>query len=134
MVALLSLDNSRLRMYDGYIIKWDIPAAGVLMNLWFRLPLRTRLGIVASVFLAFAVVLLLLWYHNSTLFSYRSSWVLRFAPLLFLFWLALPELAKIRWWNWVIMFVIMLISAIKPFVWFVAIPVMVYILFGGQKK
>jgi hypothetical protein len=107
---------------------------GVLLRFWFRLSLRTRLGVIASVFLTFAVVLLLLWYYDPSHFSYRNGWVLRFAPLLFLFWLALPDLVVIPWWNWLLMFVILLICAIKPFFWFVAVPIIAYILFAGRKK
>jgi len=106
----------------------------VYVNFWFRLSLRTRLGIIASVFLSCAVVLLLSWYFNPEHFSYRQSWIIRLAPLLFLFWLAWTDLKRIPWWNWLIMVAVLLICSIKPAVWLAGVPIIGYILFVSRKK
>jgi len=104
------------------------------VNFWFRLSLRTRLGIIAFTLLVCAVVLVLSWYHDPGHFSYRSGWIIRFGPLLFLFWLAWSDIEKIRWWNWLIILVLLIICSIKPAFWFVGIPVIGYILFAGRRK
>ena len=104
------------------------------MDFWFRLSFRTRLGIIASVLLMCAVVVLLSWYHDPIRFSYRQSWVIRFAPLLFLIWLAWTDLKSIPWWNWFLMMMVLLICAIRPAVWLVGIPIIGYILFAGRNR
>ena len=109
-------------MYDGVV------------DFWFRLSLRTRLGIVSSVFLTLAVVLMLSWYYDSTHFSYRQGWIIKLAPLLFLLWLAWTDLKNIPWWNWLIMILLLLVCAAKPVAWFIGIPIIGYILFTGRKK
>jgi hypothetical protein len=99
------------------------------MKFWFRLPIRTRLGIIATVLLIFAIVLLLSWFNDPSHFKYRLSWVMKFAPLLFLLWLAWTDIKKIPWWGWFVIPVILLICAVKPPVWFIGIPLIYYILF-----
>jgi hypothetical protein len=59
---------------------------------------------------------------------------MRFGPLVFLLWLAWTDLAKIPWWNWIIMSVVLIVCLIKPGAWFVGIPLIGYILFASQKK
>jgi len=86
------------------------------------------------VFLTFAIVLLLSWYYNPVHFSYRSGWIIRFAPLFFLLWLAWTDLKRIPWWNWLIMVAILLVCAVKPAFWLAGIPIIGYILFAGRKK
>ena len=105
------------------------------VNFWFRLPLRTRLGIIGSAFLVSVIVLLLLWYQDPVRFSpYRSNWILRFGPLVFLLWLAWGDIEKIPWWNWLIIVVLLIVCSIRPAFWLLGIPVIGYILFGGRKK
>jgi len=116
------LDNDRFYGYDGAV------------HFWFRLPLRTRLGVIATIFLTAAIVLLLSWYYDPVYFSYRTGWVIRFGPLVFFLWIAWGDLEKIPWWNWLIILIILIICSIKPSVWFVGVPIIAYILFGGRKK
>ena len=104
------------------------------MNFWFRLSLRTRLGIISFVLLTSVIVLLLSWYYDPARFSYRDGWILRFGPLIFLFWLAWGDLEKIPWWNWLIILALLIVCAIKPGAWFVGIPVIGYILLAGRRK
>jgi hypothetical protein len=122
LLQSLCLDEPCLREYNKSV------------NFWFRLPIRTRLGIISFALLAFAIVLLLSWYHDPSHFSYRSVWILRVAPLLFLLWLTWSDLKKILWWHWLIIVIALLVSAIKPGAWLIGIPVIGYILFAGHKK
>ena len=104
------------------------------MRFWFRLSLRTRLGVIATVFLAVTVVLLLSWYYDPVNFSYRWGGVLKFGPLAFLLWIAWGDLEKIPWWNWLIILVVLIACGVKPAAWLVGVPIIAYILFGGRKK
>ena len=105
------------------------------MDFWFRLPLRTRLGIISSVLVVCAVVILLFWYHDPVRFApYRSGWVLRFGPLVFLLWLAWSDLTRIPWWSWIIILVMLIVCAVKPSFWIIGIPAIGYILFARRKK
>jgi len=106
----------------------------VVVDFWFRLSLRTRLGIISSILLTCAVVLLLSWYSDPSHFTYRQSWIIRFAPLLFLLWLAWTDLKRIPWWNWLLMVAVLLICAIKPAAWLAGVPIIGYILFAGRQK
>jgi hypothetical protein len=104
------------------------------VNFWFRLPLRTRLGVIGCVFLISVIVVLMSWYHDPDHFSYRNAWILRLGPLIFLLWLAWSDLEQIPWWNWLIMLVILIVCAIKPGAWFAGVPIICYILFAQRKK
>ena len=104
------------------------------MDFWFRLPLRTRLGIIATVFLTSAVVVLLVWYCDPARFSYRNGWILRFGPLVFLLWVAWGDLEKIPLWNWLIILVLLIVCSIKPAFWFIGVPVIAYILLAQRKR
>ena len=121
-LLFLNLDNASFRGYD------------VGVNFWFRLPLRTRLGIISCSLLTCAVVMLLSWYHDPANFSYRSGWVIRFGPLIFLLWLAWSDLEKIPWWNWLILLVLLIACSIKPAFWFVGIPTIAYMLMAKRKS
>jgi len=79
-------------------------------------------------------VLLLSWYQNPGNFSYRNGWVLRFGPLIFFLWLAWTDIAKIPWWNWIIIVAVLLVCAVKPGFWLAGVPIIIYILFTGRKK
>jgi len=79
-------------------------------------------------------VLLLSWYYNPGSFSYRTGWIIHFAPILFLLWLAWTDLEKIPWWHWIIMFVVLVICAVKPGFWLLGIPIIGYIIFARHKK
>lgn len=118
----IDLDNFLFGVYD------------VLVNFWFRIPLRTRLGIIGIVFLIAVIVLLLSWYRNPGYVPFRENWVLRFGPLIFLIWLALPELEKIPWRHWLVMLAVILVCAIRPGAWFIGVPVICYVLFAGHRK
>ena len=103
------------------------------MNFWFRLPLRTRLGIIATLLLACAFVVLLWWYVDPARFSYRNGWILRFGPLVFLLWIAWGDLEKIPWWNWLIILVLLIVCSVKPTFWLIGIPIIAYILLARRK-
>jgi hypothetical protein len=91
-------------------------------------------GVVVSVLLTFAVVLVLMWIYDPANFSYPMSGVIRFAPLCFLLWLAWGDIKNIPWWHWLVMLAVLLICAIKPVFWFAGIPIMGYILFAWHKR
>jgi len=78
-------------------------------------------------------VLLLSWYDTGKV-SQGIFGVLPFGVILILIWLAWNDLAKIPWWNWIIMFAILIVCMIKPGAWFVGIPIIGYILFVSRKK
>ena len=117
------LEISTTLCYDGTV------------SFWFRLSLRTRVGVISSAFLVAVVVLLFLWFHDPVRFPLQqSAWILCFASLAFLLWLAWSDLERIPWWKWFIILFLLVFCSIKPMVWLVGIPLIGYILFGGQKK
>ena len=106
------------------------------MDFWFRLPLRTRLGIVGfGTVTAVLLLLLLSWYAGAfLLFLYHLGGILIFGIILVLFWLAWNDMKNIPWWHWIIMIVLLIVCAVKPAFWLIGIPVIGYILFQGRKK
>jgi len=78
-------------------------------------------------------VLLLSWYDTGNI-SYQVIGIIPFGVILFLLWLAWSDLAKIPWWNWLVMFAILIVCMMKPGAWFVGIPIIGYILFVSRKK
>ncbi|MDR0520883.1 MAG: hypothetical protein LBH00_03410 [Planctomycetaceae bacterium] len=100
------------------------------MGFWFKLSLRTRLGILSTAAMAAVVVVMLSWFYDPDHFSYnRANAVLRYGPLLFLLWLAWADLKKIPWWGWIAIPVIFLFCLLKPALWLFGIPAVGFILF-----
>ena len=116
------LDNRCFRVYDEPV------------HFWFRLPFRTRLGIIATCLLTFAIVVLLSWYHDPGNFSYRTAWIVPLGAVIFLLWLAWSDVEKIPWWNWLLVIAMLTICMIKPGFWFVGVPIIGYIIFASRKK
>ena len=105
------------------------------VDFWFRFSLRTRIGVISSAFLVAVIVLLFLWFHDPVRFPLQqSAWILCFASLAFLLWLAWADLEKIPWWKWLIILCLLVFCSIKPTLWLIGIPIIGYILFGEQKK
>jgi len=109
------------------------PETDFFVRFWFRLTQRTRLGIIATLMMTCAVVLLLSWYDTGKI-SRGVVGMLPFGVILFLIWLAWNDLEKIPWTNWIIMFAILIVCMIKPGAWFVGVPIIGYILFVSRKK
>ena len=119
-------------MYDGGTC-CGLYCGCCFVRFGFRLSRQKRLGIIATLLLTVATVLLLSWYYASSI-SFGMSWFIPLGVFVSLFWLAWSDLKKIPWWNWVIMFGIALVCMIKPGTWFVGIPIIGYILFVRRKK
>ncbi|MDR1964465.1 MAG: hypothetical protein LBQ50_11850 [Planctomycetaceae bacterium] len=103
------------------------------MDFWFRLPIRTRLGIIATVLLVVAVISFALWTSDPRHHQPISA-VIKFAPILFLFWLAWADLQQIPFWVWLVMPVVLILCALKPALWLLIIPVALFSLFIMPKK
>ncbi len=105
------------------------------LRLWFNLPARTRLGIVAVPLLVAAVVLFVLSIldpvHNDLR---QGAGIIRFAPIVFLLWLAWADLQSIPRWVWFVAPPVLIFCCIKPAAWFVVIPVTLFALFLMPKK
>ncbi|MDR1269849.1 MAG: hypothetical protein LBK82_10020 [Planctomycetaceae bacterium] len=103
------------------------------MDFWFRLPIQKRLGIIATILLIIAVISVALWTNDPV--HYRPiAAIIRFSPILFLFWLAWSDLRRIPFWVWLVMPVVLILCAFKPALWFIVIPVAIFSLFIMPKK
>ncbi|MDR3183280.1 MAG: hypothetical protein LBT89_10265 [Planctomycetaceae bacterium] len=98
------------------------------MKFWYRLPFRTRLGIVSAVLLVLAAVSMYLWIsdpiHNKPI-----SALIRFAPIMLLLCLAWVELKNIPRWFWLAVPIVLLAGFIKPAIWFLIVPAVLVWLF-----
>lgn len=103
------------------------------MNFWFRLPLRTRLGIIAAVLLGIAVMSIY-WATRDPLHHKPLYSVIKFAPILFLFWLAWKDLQNIPLWVYLIALPLTIFCALKPAALFFVVPAALMILFLLPKK
>ncbi len=100
---------------------------------WFNLPMRTRLGVVSSLLLGVAVLSIVLWTRDPVHHKPLNS-VIRFAPILFLLWLAWADLRSIPIWFWLAVPPVLIFCLIKPGAWLVVIPVTLCALFVMPKK
>jgi hypothetical protein len=101
---------------------------GATMSFWFRLPLRTRLGIISTVLLIVAAVSCFLWMNDPG--HHRPiGGIIRLAPILFLLWLAWTDLRRIPFWVWLIAPVVFVLCILKPALWLIVIPVTLFALF-----
>lgn len=105
------------------------------LRLWFSLPARTRLGIVAVPLLAAAVVLFALPIldpiHNELR---QGAGIIRFAPILFLLWLAWPDLQRVPRWAWMIAPPVLIFCCLRPAAWLIVIPVALFTSFTASRK
>jgi hypothetical protein len=102
------------------------------MRFWFRLPFRIRLGIIATILLIAATISVVLWTNDPG--HYRLSSIIRFAPILFLFWLSWADLKQIPFWGWLVMPPMLILCFLKPALWFIVIPAGLIALFVMPKK
>lgn len=100
--------------------------------MWFRLPLRTRLGIVAAMLLVVAAVSIVQAVHDPL--HHRLSSVIKFAALLFVLWLAWNDLERIPFWFYLVAPPALILCLLKPAAWLVFIPATLFILFVMPKK
>lgn len=103
------------------------------MNFWFRLPLRTRLGIVAAILLAVAAVSVYRATHDPLHHKPLYS-LIKFAPVLFLLWLAWSDLQNIPFWAYIAALPVIIICALKPAALFIVVPLALIVLFIMPKK
>ncbi|MDR0870888.1 MAG: hypothetical protein LBN39_08865 [Planctomycetaceae bacterium] len=99
---------------------------------WFNLPLRTRLGVISAVLLVFAAVLAAQAVNDPV--HHRLPSVIKWAALLFVFWLAWKDLEKVPWWVYLAAPPVLVLCLIKPGAWFVVIPALLFVLFVMPKK
>jgi len=105
------------------------------MDFWFRLSLRTRIGCIGFVSLAAAIGLLVAWPYSFNLYSLpQVGGIFVFGTLFTLAWLAWKDMKNIPWWYWICIIAMIIICAIKPILWFIAIPAICYILFGRRRQ
>lgn len=103
------------------------------MDFWFRLPLKTRLGIIATTLMIVAGFSV--YWATYDPVRYRPLYsVIKFAPLLFLLWLAWSDLQSIPIWVYLIAPPILIFCALRPGALFVVIPVALIALFVMPKK
>ncbi len=105
------------------------------LHFWFNLPIRTRLGVAAIVLLAVAGVLFTLPIIDPPHHEFRhGAGLVRFAPILFLLWLAWADLQAVPRWVWFVAPPVLIFCCIKPAAWFVVIPVALFSLFVMPKR
>ncbi len=104
-----------------------------MKNFWFRLPLRTRLGIVSTLLLGVAALSLFFWTYDP-IHNKPFTAAIRLAPILFLLWLAWTDLRNIPRWFWFSVPPILFFCLIKPAARLVVIPVALFVLFIMPKR
>ncbi|MGL4594537.1 MAG: hypothetical protein ACRCUY_07405 [Thermoguttaceae bacterium] len=105
------------------------------MDFWFRLPIRTRLGIIAAVLLVIASFAVIGMFHDPFhRFPTATPFVIRFAPILFLLWLCWTDLKNIPLWVFLTLVPIVILCAIKPALLFLVVPSLFVVLFIMPKK
>ncbi len=105
------------------------------LRFWFNLPVRTRLGVIAVVLLAAGGVLFALPIFDPMHHEFRhGSGIVRFAPIVFLLWLAWADLQNIPRRVWFIAPPVLIFCCIKPAAWLVVIPMTLFSLFVMPKR
>ncbi|MDR1923530.1 MAG: hypothetical protein LBQ66_04065 [Planctomycetaceae bacterium] len=95
-----------------------------MFNFWFKLPLRVRLGVMATVVLVAAIVVVFFVWRDPVHHPVRQyGFLIKIAPILFLLWLAWQDLAKIPLWVYLITPPILIICFLKPILFLIVIPV-----------
>ncbi len=103
------------------------------MKRWFDLPIRTKLGAIAMVLCAVAAISMAVSYadpyHAKPMYG-----VIKWAPVLFLFWIAWPDLTRIPRWVYYISVPIAVLCALRPGFLYLVIPLGLVALFVMPKK
>ena len=103
------------------------------MKRWYALPIRTRLGIISIVLLIVAVLSVV--QHFAVPRNTKPLYgIIKWAPLLFLFWVAWPDLARIPRWVYYVSVPIAVLCALKPGLLYIVIPVALVALFLMPQK
>jgi hypothetical protein len=101
-----------------------------VFSFWFRLPFRVRLGVVAVVILVVAVVLGCIAIGDPVHHPIRRyGGVIKFAPILFLAWLAWRDFVRIPLWVYIVSFPVLIVCMIKPLLFFFVIPIVFFVLY-----
>lgn len=103
------------------------------MGFWFRLPLRTRLGIIAGGLLL-AAAWSVMWATQDPLHNKPINALIKFAPIVFLLWLAWYDLLNIPFWVYLITPPILILCVLRPRALIVIVPLVLFILFVMPKK
>lgn len=103
------------------------------MSYWFRLPLRTRLGIIAGGLLL-AAGASMMWATQDPLHHKPVYALIKFAPIVFLLWLAWYDLQNIPIWVYLITPPILILCALRPRALIVIVPLALFVLFVMPKK
>ena len=103
------------------------------MRRWYALPIRTRLGIISVTLLAVAVISAAL-YFVDPLHTKPAYGIIKWAPILFLFWIAWPDLERIPRWMYYVSVPIIILCALRPVLLYIVIPVGLVALFIMPKK
>ena len=102
------------------------------MKRWYALPIRTRLGIIAATLLAVAVLSVVQSFSDP---QYTPLYgIIKWAPLLFLFWMAWPDLERIPRWAYYVSVPIAILCALKPMLLYLVVPIAFVALFVMPKK
>ncbi len=103
------------------------------MKRWFSLPIRTKLGIISAALLGVAVISIILHFadpmHTKPVYG-----IIKWAPILFLFWIAWPDLERIPRWVYYVSIPIIVLCALRPVLLYLVIPVGLVALFVMPKK
>lgn len=106
-----------------------------MKDFWFNLPMRTRLGVAAVILLVSGAVLFALPILDPVHHDFRQgAGIVRFAPVMFLVWLAWTDLQRIPTWVWFIAPPVVIFCCIKPAAWLIVVPVTLVSLFVMPKK
>lgn len=103
------------------------------MNGFFRLPIRTRIGIASAVLLVAALIS----YGGKLLHGAHwqpSGGLLGMGSILFLIWLAWDDLSAIPRWFWGVFPILLAIGAFRPQLLFVIVPGLFLVCFLWPRK
>ena len=103
------------------------------MRRWYSLPIRTRLGIIAATLLAVAVISATL-YLLDPMRTKPAYGIIKWAPILFLFWVAWPDLERIPRWAYYVSAPVAVLCALRPTLLYFVIPIGLIALFIMSKK
>jgi len=103
------------------------------MRRWYALPIRTKLGIISVTLLSVAVISATL-YFVDPMHTKPAYGIIKWAPILFLFWVAWPDLERIPRVVYYVSIPIIILCALKPVLLYLVIPVGLIALFIMPKK
>ena len=103
------------------------------MRRWYSLPIRTRLGIIAVTLLAVAIISATL-YFLGPMRTKPAYGLIKWAPILFLFWIAWPDLERIPRWVYYVLIPVAVLCALKPALLYFVVPIGLIALFMMPKK